>query len=332
MKQPPHLWLWQPAKWLVVGALLLFATQWQCVPTLCDVDFTCEAPTPHCLTGVCVACLQNGHCALGMECIQGKCTDPSRPEGTPDQQSKEDLPFEQVSQDVTPREPTREKAVGADTKEEFPRESPTERPQPPDEVAPDPRQTQPDPKAPDTAACSNGQKRACYTGSAGTQGKGPCKAGTQTCTAGNWGSCQGQVIPQKERCDGQDNDCDGTIDEGNPDAGAACDTGKKGICKAGTQTCTAGKLVCTQTNQPVTEVCDLKDNNCDGTVDNITPATCYSSSGSTCVRGVFTCSAGKQVCSNTSTLSCSSKADCSLCPGGPGDYTCFIRLRRCIPN
>lgn len=42
---------------------------------------------------------------------------------------------------------------------------------------------------------------------------GFCAAGTRVCTAGNWGTCLGQVGPETEICDGLDNDCDGDTDE-----------------------------------------------------------------------------------------------------------------------
>jgi hypothetical protein len=63
--------------------------------------------------------------------------------------------------------------------------------------------------------CVNGATRSCYTGPAGTAGVGVCSAGTQTCTSGVWGPCAGQVLPSAETCDGLDNDCDGTYDEGS---------------------------------------------------------------------------------------------------------------------
>jgi len=55
--------------------------------------------------------------------------------------------------------------------------------------------------------------RSCYTGPAGTQGVGICHAGTQICSAGDWGVCAGEQIPQTEVCDNLDNDCDGEIDD-----------------------------------------------------------------------------------------------------------------------
>jgi len=46
--------------------------------------------------------------------------------------------------------------------------------------------------------------QACYAGPDGTLDIGLCKGGTQTCTAGAWAACTGQVLPTSEVCDGKD--------------------------------------------------------------------------------------------------------------------------------
>jgi hypothetical protein len=61
-----------------------------------------------------------------------------------------------------------------------------------------------------------GWSQGCYPGAAGTQGKGICVGGKQTCDEkGVLGVCVGAVGPAaKEACNGQDDTCDGQTDEG----------------------------------------------------------------------------------------------------------------------
>ena len=106
---------------------------------------------------------------------------------------------------------------------------------------------------------------ACTTGM-----QGVCGAGTQHCTNGTI-ACGQNVQSGAEICDGLDNDCDGTVDNGNPGSGGPCTTGLQGACSAGIQQCTNGALTCAQTTQSSTEVCDGVDNDCNGTVDNGKP-------------------------------------------------------------
>ena len=63
--------------------------------------------------------------------------------------------------------------------------------------------------------CANpGQTQTCYSGDQGLVGVGLCKAGQRTCDAGYWSACKGEIVEAPETCDGQDNDCDGSVDEG----------------------------------------------------------------------------------------------------------------------
>jgi hypothetical protein len=57
--------------------------------------------------------------------------------------------------------------------------------------------------------------QSCYTGPGGTEGVGECIGGTQTCSGGTYGVCTGEVLPTADdaTCNGQDNDCDGSVDE-----------------------------------------------------------------------------------------------------------------------
>jgi len=64
--------------------------------------------------------------------------------------------------------------------------------------------------------CQDGSFLTCYTGPPGTLGVGICQSGVSNCLPNHTGfaSCSGDVVPAAETCDGLDNDCDGSIDEG----------------------------------------------------------------------------------------------------------------------
>lgn len=53
----------------------------------------------------------------------------------------------------------------------------------------------------------------CYTGPANTVQYGTCRPGVTKCLGGAT-VCSGEVVPQTETCNGIDDDCDGTVDNG----------------------------------------------------------------------------------------------------------------------
>ena len=171
-------------------------------------------------------------------------------------------------------------------------------------------------------ACTPGATEPCYSGPAGTQGIGLCKAGARACEVSGtaWGACAGEVTPVAETClTVEDDDCNGVANEGGdgcvctPNATASCYTGAPGtrgvgICKDGTWTCNAlgtAWSACTGEVLPGQETCATPvDDNCDGQVNEAGGLNCACAPSSTkpCyggppgTDGVGGCKAGAQTC------------------------------------
>jgi hypothetical protein len=148
---------------------------------------------------------------------------------------------------------------------------------------------------------------ACYSGPMGTQSVGRCRAGTRTCAGGMLGTCAGEVVPDAELCNGMDDDCDGTVDNGI--APVACYSGPAGTqsvgrCRGGARTCSGGVMTgCVGEVLPTMEVCNGVDDDCDGAPDNgIAPIACYSGPAGT--QGVGRCRAGARTCVGGSLSAC----------------------------
>ena len=74
-----------------------------------------------------------------------------------------------------------------------------------------------------TQQCVPGTHVKCYEGRSGTQGTGVCTEGEALCDAtGHLAICKGEVLPLAEVCDGLDNDCDGTVDNGVDNGCGGC--------------------------------------------------------------------------------------------------------------
>jgi MYXO-CTERM domain-containing protein len=97
-------------------------------------------------------------------------------------------------------------------------------------------------------------------------GTGQCQKGKFVC-AGSVLVCDNAGAPSNETCDAIDNDCDGSVDN-IPTVGGPCVA--PGGC-SGTLTCDSDvkMLVCKPDGSAHVEVCDGKDNDCDGKTDEI---------------------------------------------------------------
>jgi hypothetical protein len=97
------------------------------------------------------------------------------------------------------------------------------------------------------------------------------------------------VQVSQETCDGEDNDCNGLVDDGIPPI--ACNS----ACGPGQMRCVDGHTSQCDAPQPQPEICDDdKDNNCDGTVDE--NCGCEDGAARSCGTDEGECVSGTQRC------------------------------------
>jgi hypothetical protein len=126
----------------------------------------------------------------------------------------------------------------------------------------------PDQCVPTSGSCTclpddNGDTRACNIRNA----EGTC-AGTQTCNAASgWTTCSART-PAAEACNGQDDNCNGFVDEGVSHSPTTCANTIAGVgtCSANWVCGGASGWSCNAAT-PTTEACDFDDDDCDGQVD-----------------------------------------------------------------
>gem|GEM_PF-1465228 len=132
-------------------------------------------------------------------------------------------------------------------------------------------------------------------------GEGVCAStGSNSCVNGNVvDTCSPDTSNQQANdasCDGQDNDCDGSVDEDFVSSVTSCGLG---VCAdTGVNSCVNGNVIDTcspdTTNQQANDAsCDGQDNDCDGSIDEdfaSTPTSC--GVGECSANGATTCNAG----------------------------------------
>ncbi|MFO0761413.1 MAG: MopE-related protein [Byssovorax sp.] len=171
---------------------------------------------------------------------------------------------------------------------------------------------------------------ACLAGACSFEG---CQAGYYDLDGNSTCEYQCAFVSAQEACNGQDDDCDGQVDEGviapsptavcnvSPSATAPeCTSGVTVACVNGGWKCTFPGGVCSPNCQTAAEVCDGLDNNCNGLVNENVPnfgKACASDDGLPAPGHGVCRTQGTVVCNGPNAAKCSAvKADCATLPGG----------------
>jgi len=170
----------------------------------------------------------------------------------------------------------------------------------------------------------------CNMGSCESQG---CQAGFYDLDGDNSYKYACDFLSNEEICNGVDDNCDGLIDNGvvPPPTSLACNTSLSATsaectsnvgvsCNGGNWECTFPAGVCTNGCSSDDEICDLLDNDCDGSInENVANygLACRSDDGLALPGHGRCATTGVFECDSPSTTICSAtKANCADLPGG----------------
>lgn len=179
----------------------------------------------------------------------------------------------------------------------------------------------------DCWTCKPGTKQECGTSDIGT-----CQYGTQFCKDGQWGDCEGAITSVAEVCFNQlDDDCDGQTDENcgacKPGENRICGDTDTGACEYGRETCMDNGQwgACVGLIKPQNEICNGKDDDCDGIVDEQCGG-CAPGSTRSCPKQDGVCAGSQQQCSAGQWATCDYAAhspdyqdDETMCDGKDND-------------
>ncbi len=187
----------------------------------------------------------------------------------------------------------------------------------------------------------------------GVNDLGICQMGWQYCQPdGYWGDCQGAILPEAEKCNGLDDDCDGVV----PADEADDDSDGYRICQGDCHD--ADELV----YPGAEELCDGLDNNCENGIDEGYPVDVACQALGVCGWGLYECrsdglgvicsaepggseySGTEEICGNNLDDDCDglvdeAEAGCICDPGdiqicGPEDEVGICRqgTQECLPD
>ncbi|GMV39841.1 MAG: hypothetical protein AMXMBFR64_15570 [Myxococcales bacterium] len=145
-----------------------------------------------------------------------------------------------------------------------------------------------------------------------TSDAGTC-SGKRTCGPEGWEACTA-AVPAVEACNGKDDDCDGATDEDVEPLSCGL-----GVCAHQVPGCVGGvPQACNPFEGAVAEVCNGKDDDCDGETDELWPdkgTPCDGPDADLCAEGGWVCSSdgGTLVCEGDDT------AHAEVCDGQDND-------------